>query len=146
MNEKNINESEILEDKKQEKVNLTKTISSIQVDIDKIKAEKDEYKLLRDQIRDDKEKQEEEYQSLMNILNEPVNDQYEHEYKKPSLFAKEKEATGKVILPEDDYKTLKKKQAALSKCLEPEYKPVNLEKNDKKISRKLSHWKRKQSN
>ena len=123
LNEKNINESEILEDKKQEKVNLTKTISSIQVDIDKIKAEKDEYKLLRDQIRDDKEKQEEEYQSLMNILNEPVNDQYEHEYKKPSLFAKEKEATGKVILPEDDYKTLKK-QAALSKRLEPEYKRV----------------------
>lgn len=92
-------------EKEQDKI-LT-TFSSIYKDIDDLKDEKAYEKAQRNRIIANKEKYEQKYQSLKNVLNEPVNDEYEYEYKKPSLFAREKEATGKVIMKEEDYNQLK---------------------------------------
>ncbi|MEJ7520254.1 hypothetical protein WL507_13350, partial [Staphylococcus saprophyticus] len=68
--------------------------------------------------------EEEQYQNLVKVLNEPINDEYEHEYKKPSIFSKEKEPTGKVIISEDDYKILKQR-SALAARLEPTFTELN---------------------
>ena len=42
-----------------------------------------------------------------NVLYETLNNEFEYEYKKRSLLSKESEPTGRVILKEEDYKTLK---------------------------------------
>lgn len=75
------------------------------------------------QIRAKKEEEEEYYQSLKNVLYEPLNNEFEYEYKKRSLFSKESEPTGRVILKEEDYKTLKE-QADFGKRMEPEYRKL----------------------
>ncbi|HDC8895581.1 TPA: plasmid recombination protein [Staphylococcus aureus] len=75
------------------------------------------------QIRAKKEEEEEYYQSLKNVLYEPLSNEFEYEYKKRSLFSKESEPTGRVILKEEDYKTLKE-QADFGKRIEPEYKKL----------------------
>jgi len=74
-------------------------------------------------IRAKKEEEEEYYQSLKNVLYEPLNNEFEYEYKKRSLFSKESEPTGRVILKEEDYKTLKE-QADFGKRMEPEYRKL----------------------
>lgn len=76
-----------------------------------------------DRIRAKKEEEEEYYQSLKNVLYEPLNNKFEYEYKKRSLFSKESEPTGRVILKEEDYKTLKE-QADFGKRMEPEYRKL----------------------
>lgn len=89
-------------------------------DITNQKNEINDLKAFRDQIRDDKEKEEENYRSLKNVLYEPINDEIEYEYKKPSLFSKDSEKTGRIILKEENYQTLIK-QANMAKRIEPEY-------------------------
>lgn len=74
-------------------------------------------------IRAKKEEEEEYYQSLKNVLYEPLSNEFEYEYKKRSLFSKESEPTGRVILKEEDYKTLKE-QADFGKRMEPEYRKL----------------------
>ncbi|PTF67211.1 hypothetical protein [Staphylococcus chromogenes] len=94
---------------------------------------------MKKQIKANKEKEEEQYQNLVNVLNEPLNDEYEHEYKKPSIFSKEKEPTGKVIISEDDYKILKQR-SALAARLEPTFTELNSgkeRKQDKEHIRRL---------
>ena len=76
-----------------------------------------------DRIRAKKEEEEEYYQSLKNVLYEPLNNKFEYEYKKRSLFSKESEPTGRVILKEEDYKTLKE-QADFGKRMESEYRKL----------------------
>ncbi|MFM2577219.1 coiled-coil domain-containing protein, partial [Staphylococcus warneri] len=105
-----------LQQAKDEKTKLNNDIESKRDEINNLKA-------FRDQIRDEKEKEEENYQSLKNVLYEPLNDDIEYEYKKPSLFSKESEKTGRVILKEDDYQILKK-QSDFGKRMEPEYKKL----------------------
>ncbi|HHA5962282.1 TPA: MobV family relaxase [Staphylococcus aureus] len=105
-----------IEEAKNELERLNRIAENKKVDINDLEA-------FREQIRAEKDKEEENYQSLTKVLNEPLNDEIEYEYKKPSLFAKESEKTGRVILKEDDYKTLKKK-ADVGKRIEPEYKKL----------------------
>lgn len=117
-------ESKKIEDLKQEQDRYLDILGSVDSQIDEYKEKNTHEKAKLDEIRAKKQKEEEEYQNLINVLNEPVNDKYEYEYKKPSLFSKEKEATGKVIISEDNYKTLKK-QAAVAKRIEPEFRRLS---------------------
>jgi len=124
-------------EKKQD--DLLNTFVSIQKDIEDTEEDKAYEKAQRDKIRAEKEKYELKYQSLKNILNEPVNVEYAYEYKKPSLFSKEKEPTGKIIMKEEDYKQLKEHSDLASK-LEPEVTRLNSgeeRQKDKKQIRKL---------
>ncbi|WP_158611202.1 hypothetical protein, partial [Prevotella sp. OH937_COT-195] len=63
------------------------------------------------------------YQILKNVLYEPLNNEFKYEYKKRSLFSRESEPTGRVILKEEDYKTLKE-QADFGKRMELEYRKL----------------------
>ena len=99
-------------------------LNDIKLEMTNIQEQIEHEKALRDQIRAEKEKEEEQYQNLVNVLEKPVNDEYEHEYKRPNIFSKEKEPTGKVIISGDDYKTLKKR-SALAARLEPEFTRLN---------------------
>ncbi|MEJ7520477.1 hypothetical protein WL507_14575, partial [Staphylococcus saprophyticus] len=74
-------ESRKIDDLKQKQDDLISTFERIDSDIEKYKEQREHEKALRDQIRADKEKEEEQYQNLVKVLNEPINDEYEHEYK-----------------------------------------------------------------
>lgn len=124
LNNQNTQESRKINDLKQKQDELLSTFGKIDSDIEKYKEQREHEKALRDQIRADKEKEEEQYQNLVKVLNEPINDEYEHEYKKPSIFSKEKEPTGKVIISENDYKILKQR-SALAARLEPTFTELN---------------------
>jgi len=112
-------------------------LNDIKLEMTNIQEQIEHEKALRDQIRAEKEKEEEQYQNLVKVLNEPVNDKYEHEYKRPSIFSKEEEPTGKVIISEDDYKTLKKR-SALAARLEPEFTRLNSGKERKQDKEDIS--------
>lgn len=124
------------EDLEKKQDDLLKTFTSIQKDIEDVEEDKTYEKAQRDKIRAEKEKYEQKYQSLKNILNEPVNVEYEYEYKKPSLFSKEKEPTGKVVMKESDYKQLKKRSDLASK-LEPEVTRLNSGEERQKDKRQI---------
>ncbi|MES3714484.1 MobV family relaxase, partial [Staphylococcus ureilyticus] len=111
LNNQNAQESRKIEDLKQKQDELLNTFGNIDIQIDKYKEQREREKALRDQIRADKEKEEEQYQNLVKVLEKPVSDEYEHEYKRPSIFSRDKEPTGNVIISEDDYKTLKQRSA-----------------------------------
>ncbi|MGJ7589403.1 hypothetical protein, partial [Staphylococcus shinii] len=139
LNNQNAQESRKIDDLKQKQDDLISTFEKIDSDIEKYKEQREHEKALRDQIRADKEKEEEQYQNLVKVLNEPINDEYEYEYKKPSIFSKEKEPTGKVIISEDDYKILKQR-SALAARLEPTFTELNSgkeRKQDKEHIRRL---------
>ena len=132
-------ESKKIEDLKQERDRHLDILGSVDSQIDEYKEKNAYEKVKLDEIRAKKQKEEEEYQNLINVLNEPVNDKYEYEYKKPSLFSKEKEATGKVIISEDNYKILKQR-SALAARLEPTFTELNSgkeRKQDKEHIRRL---------
>lgn len=137
LNNQNAQESRKIDDLKQKQDDLISTFEKIDSDIEKYKEQREHEKALRDQIRAEKEKEEEQYQNLVNVLEKPVNDEYEHEYKRPSIFSKEKEPTGKVIISEDDYKTLKKR-SALAARLEPEFTRLNSGKERKQDKEDIS--------
>ena len=142
LNNQNAQETRKIDNLKQKQDELLDTFGSIDAQIDKYKEEKEREKAIRDEIRADKEKYEEQYQSLVNVLNKPVNDEYEHEYKKPNIFSREKEPTGKVIISEDDYKILIQR-SALAARLEPEYKRLNSGEERKQDKEHINHLKNK---
>ena len=137
LNNQNAQESRKIDDLKQKQDDLISTFEKIDSDIEKYKEQREHEKALRDQIRADKEKEEEQYQNLVKVLNEPINDEYEYEYKKPSIFSKEKEPTGKVIISEDDYKILKQR-SALAARLEPTFTELNSGKERKQDKEHIS--------
>jgi hypothetical protein len=113
-------------------------LNDIKLEMTNIQEQIEHEKALRDQIRAEKEKEEEQYQNLVNVLEKPVNDEYEHEYKKPSMFSREKEPTGNVIISEDNYRTLKQR-SDLAARLEPEFKRLNSGQERKQDKERINH-------
>jgi hypothetical protein len=113
-------------------------LKDIKLEMTNIQEQIEHEKALRDQIRAEKEKEEEQYKNLVNVLEKPVNDEYEHEYKKPSMFSREKEPTGNVIISEDNYKTLKQR-SDLAARLEPEFMRLNSGQERKQDKERINH-------
>lgn len=113
-------------------------LNDIKLEMTNIQEQIEHEKALRDQIRAEKEKEEEQYQNLVDVLEKPVNDEYEHEYKKPSMFSREKEPTGNVIISEDNYKTLKQR-SDLAARLEPEFTRLNSGQERKQDKERINH-------
>lgn len=110
--EKNKQESEIFSKRRGDLSKEVKTIYNqkreIQRDnqmlidqIEKLKEEKDAEKAKRDDIRAKREKEERTYQKMIKSLNEPVNIEYEYEYKKTSIFSSDRYKTDNVIISKE---------------------------------------------
>lgn len=66
-----------------------------------LEEERDVERAKLDEIRAKQEKQEREYQKLIDVLKTPINVEYEYEYKKPSLFSEERYTTDNVIVSKE---------------------------------------------
>lgn len=72
-----------------------------------------------------KEKEEEaiyktKYKEMTEVLEERLSDIYKYEYKKPSIFSKEEEKTGRIIIDPDEFDKIKE-QARLGRVMNSRY-------------------------
>ncbi|MDK9844914.1 MAG: plasmid recombination protein [Tetragenococcus halophilus] len=88
-----------------------------------LRVEKETEKAKLDEIKANREKEEQEYQKMIKALKEPVNTKYEYEYKKPNLFSEERYKTDNVIVSKATMDQLSE-QAQYGRRIAPDYEKL----------------------
>ena len=91
------NTDKVLEQKKKAEIDNQRLLDQMR----ELEEERDVERAKLDEIRAKQEKQEREYQKLIDVLKTPINVKYEYEYKKPSLFSEERYTTDNVIISKE---------------------------------------------
>lgn len=115
---------------KAEKVETKQALSKVKqngrTELEKLNNAKLELANLQEQVEKLRKDKEEEafyktkYKQMTKILEERPSDRFEYEYKKPSIFSKEEEKTGKIIIHPDEFDKIKE-QARLGRIMNDRY-------------------------
>lgn len=125
--EKYKNDTKRLKAKKDEtKQALSDIKKDGRTELEKLKDTKYEVANLQEELerlRKEKEKEEvykTKYKEMTKVLEERPSDIYKYEYKKPNIFSKEEEKTGRIIIDPDEFDKIKE-QARLGRVMNSRY-------------------------